>query len=176
MGPSAVSPNLKGPNADGHGCGPLSTRPSRETRYHVADTHLRFWPAFIEPGIPEIHRGRGDLALRRIERSWTAWRGAAVEPVIRESLRRMDGLPEGTGAVGGYWARSNDPEIDLPGADTSTPLYAVSRAGCEVEGVRHVTPEELMPSGAERGMPQASRNSSTVSQLFGSGSTRGSVW
>ncbi|MDR8408608.1 ATP-binding protein [Nonomuraea sp. 3-1Str] len=164
---------------------PLSTRPSRETRYHIADTHLRFWMSFVAPGMPEIYRGRGDLALRRIERSWTAWRGAAVEPVVRESLRRMDGLPEGTGAIGGYWTRSNDPEIDLvgadrepvakevtmvgsikwlesrpfdhhdlselivhrsrmPGAGTSTPLYAVSRSGCDVEGVRHITPEELL--------------------------------
>ncbi|MFC5815524.1 ATP-binding protein [Nonomuraea harbinensis] len=164
---------------------PLSTKPSRETRYHIADTHLRFWLSFVEPGLTEIDRGRGDLALKRIERSWTAWRGMAVEPVVRESLRRMDGLPEETGAVGGYWTRTNDPEIDLvgadrepvakrvtllgsikwlenrpfdhhdltelivhrskmPGADADTPLYAVSRAGCTVDGVRHVTPEELI--------------------------------
>ncbi|MEV0591892.1 ATP-binding protein [Nonomuraea cavernae] len=164
---------------------PLSTRPARETRYHISDAHLRFWLSFIEPGLPEIYRGRGDLVLRRIHTSWTSWRGMAVEPLIRESLRRMDGLPEGTGAVGGYWTRTNDPEIDLvgtdrepvakkitmvgsikwlenrpfdrhdlselivhrskmPGADTSTPLYAVSRSGCDVEGVRHVTPEQLL--------------------------------
>ncbi|MBB5777241.1 DUF234 domain-containing protein [Nonomuraea jabiensis] len=160
-------------------------RPSKDRRYHITDTHLRFWLSFIEPGMPEIDRGRGDLVLRRIERSWTAWRGAAVEPVVRESLRRMDGLPEETGAVGGYWTRTNNPEIDLvgadrepvakkitmvgsvkwletrpfdhhdlgelivhrsrmPGADTSTPLYVVSRGGCDVEGVRHITPEELL--------------------------------
>ncbi|SEG99508.1 hypothetical protein SAMN05444920_113104 [Nonomuraea solani] len=97
----------------------------------------------------------------------------------------MEGLPEGTSAIGGYWTRTNHPEIDLigadgepiakkitmvgsvkwlenrpfddhdlrelivrqaqvPGADTSTPLYAVSRSGCGVEGVRHVTPEDLL--------------------------------
>ncbi|MFF4619886.1 ATP-binding protein [Nonomuraea jabiensis] len=164
---------------------PLSVRPSKDRRYHITDTHLRFWLSFVEPGMPEIDRGRGDLVLRRIERSWTAWRGAAVEPVVRESLRRMDGLPEQTGAVGGYWTRTNNPEIDLvgadrepvakkitmvgsvkwletrpfdhhdlgelivhrsqmPGADTSTPLYVVSRSGCDVEGVRHVTPDELL--------------------------------
>ncbi|NUP66427.1 MAG: ATP-binding protein [Nonomuraea sp.] len=164
---------------------PLSVRPSRERRYHVTDTHLRFWLSFIEAGMPEIDRGRGDLVLRRIERSWTAWRGTAVEPFIRESLRRMDGLPGTTGAVGGYWTRANDPEIDLvgadrepiakeitmlgsvkwlenrpfdhhdlselivhrsrmPGADSSTPLYAVSRSGCDVAGVTHVTPGDLL--------------------------------
>ncbi|TMR96995.1 ATP-binding protein [Nonomuraea basaltis] len=164
---------------------PLSTCPSKERRHHVVDTYLRFWLSFLEPGMPEIERGRGDLVVRRIKRSWTAWRGTAVEPLIRESLRRMDGLPEETAAIGGFWTRTNDPEIDLvgadrepiakritllgsvkwlenrpfdrhdlnglivhrskmPGADDSTPLYAVSRSGCEVDGVTHITPEELL--------------------------------
>jgi uncharacterized protein len=97
---------------------PLSTRPSRETRYAVADPHLRFWLAFLGPHLPEIERGRGDLTLARIDRSWTAWRGRAIEPVVREALRRLpDHLPEGTGVVGGYWTRTNDPEVDLVGAD-----------------------------------------------------------
>ncbi|MQA98518.1 MAG: ATP-binding protein, partial [Streptosporangiales bacterium] len=97
---------------------PLSAKASRETRYTVADPHLRFWLAFLGPHIPEIERGRGDLTLARISRSWTSWRGRAVEPVIRESVRRMtDGLPEGSAAVGGYWTRANDVEVDLVGAD-----------------------------------------------------------
>ncbi|MEU2987472.1 hypothetical protein ABZ647_24025 [Micromonospora aurantiaca] len=68
---------------------PLSTRPSRETRYVVADPYLRFWLAFLDPYLAEIERGRGDLTLARIHSSWTSWRGRAVEPVIRESLRRL---------------------------------------------------------------------------------------
>ncbi|MDA0632967.1 AAA family ATPase [Nonomuraea sp. MCN248] len=164
---------------------PLSTRPSRETRYHVVDSHLRFWIPFIGNRLTVIERGRGDQVLEHIRRQWTSWRGTAVEPVIRESLRRMADLPEETGAVGGYWTRNNDPEIDLvgadrepvakrvtllgsikwlenrpfdhhdlselivhrskmPGADAGTPLYAVSRAGCAVDGIRHVTPDELL--------------------------------
>ncbi|MEH0818576.1 ATP-binding protein [Micromonospora sp. CPCC 205714] len=98
---------------------PLSTRPSRETRYTVADPYLRFWLSFLGPHLPEIERGRGDLTLERIRTSWTSWRGRAIEPVVRESLRRLSAehLPEGTAAVGGYWTRTNDPEIDLVGAD-----------------------------------------------------------
>ncbi|GAA3135839.1 hypothetical protein GCM10010466_28260 [Planomonospora alba] len=96
---------------------PLSTRPSRETRYHVTDGHLRFWLAFIGPRLPEIARDRGDLVLARLLRSWDAWREAAVKPLVRASLRRMGGLPEGTGAIGGYWTRTDDPEIDIVGAD-----------------------------------------------------------
>lgn len=108
---------------------PLSTRPSREARYHIADTHLRFWLSFIAPNLAEIERGRGDLVLSRIRRSWTAWRGMAVEPLIREALRRMDLLPEGTGAIGGYWTRTNDPEIDVVGADREPIAKEITMVG-----------------------------------------------
>lgn len=97
---------------------PLSIRPSRETRYWVVDPHLRFWLAFLGPYLSEIERGRGDLTLARLRTSWPVWRGKAIEPVVRESLRRFpEQLPPGTGAVGGYWTRTSDPEIDLVGAD-----------------------------------------------------------
>jgi uncharacterized protein len=98
---------------------PLSTVPSRETRYVVTDPYLRFWLTFLGPYLAEIERGRGDLVLGRIRSSWTAWRGRAIEPVIRESLRRLSSgaLPEGTRVIGGYWTRTNDPEIDIVGAD-----------------------------------------------------------
>jgi AAA+ ATPase superfamily predicted ATPase len=109
---------------------PLSTRPSRETRYSVADAHLRFWLAFPGQHMPEIERGRGDLVIRRIRTSWPSWRGSAIEPVIRESLRRIsDQLPGDTAAVGGYWTRSNDPEIDLVGADREPVAQRISFVG-----------------------------------------------
>lgn len=110
---------------------PLSTRPSKETRYYVADPHLRFWLAFLGPYLSEIERGRGDLTLERLRRSWTAWRGRAVEPVVRDALFRMraDGLPEETGAVGGYWTRSNDPEIDIVAADRGPIAKRITAVG-----------------------------------------------
>ncbi|SCL20558.1 hypothetical protein GA0070624_2030 [Micromonospora rhizosphaerae] len=166
---------------------PLSTQPSRETRYLVADPYLRFWLSFLGPWLPEIERGRGDLTLARITVSWTSWRGRAIEPVVRESLRRLPAghLPADTATVGGYWTRTNDPEIDLvgadrapvarritfvgsvkwlengpfdthdlgrlllhrsrlPGADEGTELIAVSRSGRAVDGVRVLTPEDLL--------------------------------
>ena len=110
---------------------PLSTRPSKETRYSVADPHLRFWLAFLGPYLPEIERGRGDLVLNRVRRSWTAWRGRAVEPVVREALFRVreGGLPDGTGAVGGYWTRTNDPEIDIVAADRAPIAQRITAVG-----------------------------------------------
>lgn len=99
---------------------PLSVKPdNKNKRYRIADPYLRFWLAFLQRAIPLIERGRGDLALERIERSWTTWRGRAVEPLIRESLLRLlpdAGWPD-TEAVGGWWNRQNNPEVDLIGAD-----------------------------------------------------------
>ncbi|NGO49346.1 ATP-binding protein [Streptomyces ureilyticus] len=111
---------------------PLSTKPdSKNKRYRIADPYLRFWLAFLRRGIPLIERGRGDLALERIERSWTTWRGRAIEPVVRESLLRLlpnDPWPE-TEAVGGWWNRQNNPEIDLIGADREPVAGAVHFIG-----------------------------------------------
>ena len=166
---------------------PLSTKPSRETRYSITDPHLRFWLSFLGPYLPEIERGRGDQTLQRMRASWTAWRGRAVEPVVREALRRLPqgSLPADTAAIGGYWTRTNRPEIDivgadrepiakrvtmvgsikwqenrpfdshdfaslvahrsqLPGADESTELLAISRKGSTVDSVKHLTPEDLL--------------------------------
>jgi AAA+ ATPase superfamily predicted ATPase len=98
---------------------PLSTRPSKERRYWVADPYLRFWLRFLRPHMPEIERMRGDLTLDRIKQGWPAWRGRAIEPLVRDSLARLlpDGRLPAAPAVGGYWTRSNDVEIDLVGAD-----------------------------------------------------------
>lgn len=99
---------------------PLSTRAdTKNKRYRIADTYLRFWLAFLWRGIPLVERGRDDLLLARIERSWTSWRGRAVEPLVREALMRLlpdDRFPQ-TEVVEGWWNRRNNPEIDLVGAD-----------------------------------------------------------
>lgn len=98
---------------------PLSTKPSSESRYFVEDPYLRFWLRFIEPNMQQIERGRGDLVLEKIRESWRDWRGRAVEPLVRESLRRLIPLDIDPAAkeIGGYWTRSNHPEVDIVGAD-----------------------------------------------------------
>ncbi|MFT3873098.1 MAG: DUF234 domain-containing protein [Nocardioides sp.] len=170
---------------------PLSTRPaSKEKRYRVPDPYLRFWLSFLGPHLDEIERGRGDRVLARIGKSWTSWRGRAIEPVVREAMERLAppvliGEDDVPGVVGGYWTRTNNPEIDvvvgdrapvakrvialgsikwlenapfdqrdlgalqahrlqLPGAGVDTPLIAIARSGCTVDGVVHLAPEELI--------------------------------
>jgi hypothetical protein len=109
---------------------PLSTHPSRETRYSVADPHLRFWLEFLGPHLPEIERRRGDLVAARVRTSWTSWRGTAVEPVVREALRRIsDQLPGQPSVIGGYWTRTNDPEVDLIGADREPVAKRIALVG-----------------------------------------------
>ncbi|HEY3868880.1 MAG TPA: DUF234 domain-containing protein [Actinocrinis sp.] len=98
---------------------PVSLTPSKERRYRITDPYLRFYFAFLGSHLAEIDRMRSDLTLERIRRGWTAWRGRAIEPLVRESLMRLlpdHGIPAAP-AVGGYWTRSNDVEIDIVGAD-----------------------------------------------------------
>jgi AAA+ ATPase superfamily predicted ATPase len=99
---------------------PMSLRDGNDPRYRVADSYLRFWLRFIGPSLPDIARGRPDLALRRIRESWPDFRGRAVEPLVRASLERIapdDGLLRETGVIGGYWTRSGTVEVDLVGVD-----------------------------------------------------------
>ena len=98
---------------------PASLSPSKERRYRITDSYLRFWLAFLAPHLAEVDRMRSDLTLARIERSWTDWRGRAVGPLVREALARLlpaQGIPAAP-VTGGYWTRSNDVEIDIVGAD-----------------------------------------------------------
>lgn len=96
---------------------PLSVRPSRETRYSVADPYLRFWLRFVQHGLETIERGRGDLVLADVREAWPTYRGRAIEPPIREAIERLLPDPRFGDArfVGGYWTRTNDVEVDLIG-------------------------------------------------------------
>ncbi|MGQ0575073.1 MAG: ATP-binding protein [Pseudonocardia sp.] len=111
---------------------PLSTRPAPKlTRLRVADPYLRFWLRFVEPGLEEIERGRGDLAVARVEAGWPAYRGVAVEPIVRSGLDRL--LPDArfgdTRHIGSYWTRSNDVEVDVVGAAEARPRDRVGLVG-----------------------------------------------
>jgi uncharacterized protein len=98
---------------------PLSIRATKPALYRVADSSLRFYLAIGRAAHELSRRGRATAAETLIDRRWASWRGRAVEPVIREalSLAAVDlPWPEAT-AVGGWWNRAFDPEIDLIGAD-----------------------------------------------------------
>jgi AAA+ ATPase superfamily predicted ATPase len=96
-----------------------SAHDAKLARYTITDPYLRFWLRFIAPNLPLIERRRGDLACDRVMENWSAFRGHAIEPVVRTSIERM--LPDerfaGAHSVGSYWTRTNHPEVDLVGID-----------------------------------------------------------
>jgi AAA+ ATPase superfamily predicted ATPase len=111
---------------------PLSTKPSHETRYVVADPYLRFWLRFVGPNVERIERGQGPLVADEIWASWESYRGTAIEPIVRESLARMVGTDHRLGAaaqIGGWWNRTNSVEVDLVGADHHTVPKAIDFVG-----------------------------------------------
>jgi len=97
---------------------PLSSRPSRETRYFVADPYLRFWLRFVGPNIEAIERGRGEMVASKVWTDWPTYRGQAIEPLVREAIERL--LPDARFGharwVGGYWNRTGTTQVDLVGA------------------------------------------------------------
>jgi uncharacterized protein len=102
---------------------PLTTR---SARYRIVDAYLRFWLRFIGPQIPNISRGRNDLARNQFERDWSTWRGLAIEPLVRESVFRIApslGL-ESVTSVGGWWTRNNSVEVDIAGGNKTEVLVA----------------------------------------------------
>lgn len=110
---------------------PLSTRrASKDRRWRIADPSLRFWLAFVEPALNEVDRGQPELAMDRVRRGYESWRGRAIEPVVRSALERLLPDPQwpSTGQVGGWWPRSNSPEIDLVGTD-ARPAQEVTFVG-----------------------------------------------
>jgi len=109
-----------------------------------------------------IERGIGHGVLERVQASWEGWRGRAIEPVIRESIERLAlGIgPNGqSGVVGGYWTRSNNPEIDIVVADREPIARAVYGVGSikwrehDTFDVRHLTKltvhRSLLPGATE---------------------------
>ena len=98
---------------------PLSTKSTKPALYRVADPSLRFYLAMGRTAHELSRRGRAGPAGALISRRWASWRGRAVEPVIREalSLAAADLPWPDAEAVGGWWNRAFDPEIDLIGAD-----------------------------------------------------------
>lgn len=112
---------------------PLSTSPGKPALYRVADSNLRLYLAALRSAQALSRRGRPEAAYRVVERRWAAWRGRAVEPLVREALELAavdDDFPwPDAEAVGGWWNRRFSPEIDLVGADRAPVAGTVFFAG-----------------------------------------------
>jgi AAA+ ATPase superfamily predicted ATPase len=107
---------------------PFAVPPGRTAaKYTVLDPYLRFWLRFVGPRMAELSRGRSDLVVDRVLRDWSAYRGRAVEPLVRGALERLLTDEEfalrlgGARHVGSYWTRTHAVEVDLVGGDAPSP-------------------------------------------------------
>ncbi|NBM15036.1 ATP-binding protein [Streptomyces sp. GC420] len=114
---------------------PLSTKPGKPALHRVADSNLRLYLAALRSAQELVRRGRPEAAFRTVRRRWAAWRGRAVEPLVREALE-LAALSDShqfpwpdAEAVGGWWNRQFSPEIDLIGADRAPVARTVFYAG-----------------------------------------------
>lgn len=95
---------------------PYSVDLSKLTHYRIEDAHLRVWGRYVVPNMPAIERGVGSAAVRRVLTDWEAWKGEAVEPIIRESVLRLALRDETLAAaahVGRWWRRDGQTEVDI---------------------------------------------------------------
>jgi len=96
---------------------PLSTRPGKPALYRVQDSKLRLYLAILRGAREQVRRSRPTSAFRLVERRWSTWRGRMVEPLVREALElaAVDGAlgRDDIEAVGGWWNRAFDTEVDL---------------------------------------------------------------
>ena len=89
---------------------------SRLRRYRITDSYLRCWFRFVEPQLANIARGRGDLAVQAFTTGFAAWRGVAIEPIVRNAgFRLAPDLPQLAKAldIAPWWNRANTVEVDL---------------------------------------------------------------
>ena len=110
---------------------PLSVKAGKPALYRVADSNLRFYLAFGRTAHELTRRGRATSAAALVRRRWSSWRGRAVEPLVRDALSlAAEDLPwPEARAVGGWWNRAFDPEIDLIGADRAPVARTIYYAG-----------------------------------------------
>ncbi|RPF23322.1 ATP-binding protein [Myceligenerans xiligouense] len=160
---------------------PLSARPApKDRRYRIDDPALRFWLAFVEASSGDVDRGRSDLACRRVQDGYSAWRGRAVEPLVREALARL--LPDdrwpGAREIGGWWPRTNRPEIDLVAADKRPAKRIVFVGTIKWRQNKPIKPEEMSALAADAAsVPGATPKTALVAVCpAGGGAEADAVW
>jgi uncharacterized protein len=93
-----------------------STATSKLTLYRIEDPHVRVWSRYVDPNLAAIQRGAAPSVVQRVLVDWEAWKGLAVEPLIRESVLRLALRDEQLSAAvhsGHWWRRDGQVEVDI---------------------------------------------------------------
>ena len=89
---------------------PMFSKPgNRNIRWSIEDCFFRFWFRFILPSQNLIEMERNDLLLEIVRRDYCDYTGLVLEQYFRQRIAEEDRVT----AVGNYWDRQGNNEIDI---------------------------------------------------------------
>lgn len=89
---------------------PMFSKPgNRNIRWTMDDCFFRFWFRFILPNQNIIEMERNDLLLEIVQRDYCDYTGLVLEQYFRQRIAEEERVT----AVGNYWDRQGNNEIDL---------------------------------------------------------------
>lgn len=89
---------------------PMFSKPgNRNIRWSIEDCFFRFWFRFILPNQNLIEMERNDLLLEIVRRDYCDYTGLVLEQYFRQRIAEEDRVT----AVGNYWDRQGNNEIDI---------------------------------------------------------------
>ena len=89
---------------------PMFSKPgNRNIRWTMDDCFFRFWFRFILPNQNIIEMERNDLLLEIVQRDYCDYTGLVLEQYFRQRIAEEECIT----AVGNYWDRQGNNEIDL---------------------------------------------------------------
>ena len=92
---------------------PIVGRNEKISRWEISDQYLRFFYRYIRPNEDLVETDRTDLLIKMVEKDLESYEGR----VLKEYLRRRIAEEEDFTAVGRYWNRKGDAEVDIVAID-----------------------------------------------------------
>ncbi|MBA2463312.1 MAG: ATP-binding protein [Actinobacteria bacterium] len=81
--------------------------------WQIADPYFRFWFRYVFPNRSRLERGRVAEVYREIDADLDTYTGVVFEEVCRAWLARYSEAGQDADAVGSWWSRRADAEIDV---------------------------------------------------------------
>lgn len=97
---------------------PSRQRQSRESRYVLKDSYLRFYYRFVDANLHLIEQGLADVLWERIEEQFRSFVAETFEELCRAwvlAMARKSLLPVNVETIGAHWSR--DCQVDVAAVD-----------------------------------------------------------